>query len=129
MNNLNSGDIGFIIICAGLVFLMTPALAFFYGGMVRRKNVLNTMLSSFFICGLASVLWIVIGYSLSFGDDHGGIIGGINYLFFNNVSIDSGSVYGGTIPDALFAAFQMMFAIITCALITGSLIGRMKFKS
>ena len=129
MNNLNSGDIGFVIICAGLVFLMTPALAFFYGGMVRRKNVLNTMLSSFFICGLASVLWIVIGYSLSFGDDHGGIIGGINYLFFNNVSIDSGSVYGGTIPDALFAAFQMMFAIITCALITGSLIGRMKFKS
>ena len=129
MNNLNSGDIAFIIICTGLVFLMTPALAFFYGGMVRRKNVLNTMLSSFFICGLASVLWIVIGYSLSFGNDHGGIIGGINYLFFNNVSIDSGSVYGGTIPDALFAAFQMMFAIITCALITGSLIGRMKFKS
>lgn len=129
MNNLNSGDIAFIIICTGLVFLMTPALSFFYGGMVRRKNVLNTMLSSFFICGLASVLWIVIGYSLSFGNDHGGIIGGINYLFFNNVSIDSGSVYGGTIPDALFAAFQMMFAIITCALITGSLIGRMKFKS
>ena len=86
MENINFGDCGFIMICAALVFIMTPALAFFYGGMVRRKNVLNTILSSFFICGLASVLWIIIGYSLSFGSDHGGIIGNLSHLFFNGVS-------------------------------------------
>lgn len=126
---INFGDSAFVLICAALVFLMTPALAFFYGGMVRRKNVLNTMLSSFFICGLASVLWIIVGYSLSFGDNHGGIIGGLNYLFFSGVSSGPNALYAGTIPETLFAAFQMMFAIITCALITGSLVERMKFSS
>ena len=129
MENINFGDCGFIMICAALVFIMTPALAFFYGGMVRRKNVLNTILSSFFICGLASVLWIIIGYSLSFGSDHGGIIGNLSHLFFNGVSNAPNDTYASTIPETLFAAFQMMFALITCALITGSLIGRMKFKS
>lgn len=126
---INFGDSAFVLICAALVFLMTPALAFFYGGMVRRKNVLNTMLSSFFICGLASVLWIIVGYSLSFGTNHGGVIGGLNYLFFNGVSTGANATYAATIPETLFAAFQMMFAIITCALITGSLVGRMKFSS
>ena len=126
---LNFGDSAFVLVSTALVFLMTPGLAFFYGGMVRRKNVLNTILSSFFICGLASVLWIVIGYSLSFGTDHGGIIGGFNYLFFDNVSWAANAAYAATIPETLFAAFQMMFAIITCALITGSLVGRMKFSS
>lgn len=126
---INFGDSAFVLICAALVFLMTPALAFFYGGMVRRKNVLNTMLSSFFICGLASVLWIIVGYSLSFGTNHGGVIGGLNYLFFNGVSTGANATYASTIPETLFAAFQMMFAIITCALITGSLVGRMKFSS
>lgn len=129
MENINSGDCGFLIICAALVLLMTPALAFFYGGMVRRKNVLNTMLSSFFICGLASVMWIIIGYSLSFGGNHGGIIGDFSNVFFHNVSNSPNATYSSTIPETLFAAFQMMFAIITCALITGSLIGRMKFSS
>lgn len=129
MANISSGDCGFIIICAALVFLMTPALAFFYGGMVRRKNVLNTMLSSFFICGLASVMWVIIGYSLSFGGNHGGIIGDFSNIFFHNVSNAPNTTYASTIPETLFAAFQMMFAIITCALITGSLIGRMKFSS
>jgi Amt family ammonium transporter len=108
---------------------MTPGLAFFYGGMVRRKNVLNTILSSFFACGLASVLWIVIGYSLSFGNDIKGIIGGFNHLFFSGVSMEPNELYAATIPETLFAAFQMMFSIITPALITGSLIGRMKFSS
>ncbi|MBU5487607.1 ammonium transporter [Clostridium sp. MSJ-8] len=129
MANISSGDCGFIIICAALVFLMTPALAFFYGGMVRRKNVLNTMLSSFFICGLASVMWVIIGYSLTFGGNHGGIIGDFSNIFFHNVSNAPNATYASTIPETLFAAFQMMFAIITCALITGSLIGRMKFSS
>ena len=126
---LNFGDSAFILISTALVFLMTPGLAFFYGGMVRRKNVLNTILSSFFICGLASVLWIIAGYSLSFGSDNGGIIGGFNYLFFDGVSWGANAAYAATIPETLFAAFQMMFAIITCALITGSLVGRMKFTS
>lgn len=127
--SINSGDTAFIIISTALVFLMTPALGFFYGGMVRRKNVLNTILSSFFICGLASVLWVVIGYSLSFGDDINGFIGGFNHLFFKDVSLEPSDIYATTIPEALFASFQMMFSIITPALITGSLIGRMKFKS
>lgn len=126
---LNFGDSAFVLVSTALVFLMTPGLAFFYGGMVRRKNVLNTIMSSFFICGLASILWIVAGYSLSFGDNHAGIIGGFNYLFFNGVSTAANEAYAATIPETLFAAFQMMFAIITCALITGSLVGRMKFSS
>ena len=126
---LNFGDSAFILVSTALVFLMTPGLAFFYGGMVRRKNVLNTILSSFFICGVASVLWVAVGYSLSFGTNHGGIIGGFNYLFFNGVSTGANAAYAATIPETLFAAFQMMFAIITCALITGSLVGRMKFSS
>jgi len=96
--------------------------------MVRRKNVLNTLMSSFFICGLASVMWVLIGYSLSFGNDFHGIIGGLNFLGFNGVGADP-SAYAPTIPQELFAAFQMMFAIITPALITGSLVGRMKFSA
>ncbi|MBD7911484.1 ammonium transporter [Clostridium cibarium] len=125
----NLGDSAFVLVSTALVFLMTPGLAFFYGGMVRRKNVLNTILSSFFICGLASVLWIVVGYSLSFGDNIKGIIGGFNHLFFNGVSMEPNELYAATIPETLFAAFQMMFSIITPALITGALIGRMKFSS
>ncbi|WP_143755287.1 ammonium transporter, partial [Clostridium beijerinckii] len=118
----------FILICSALVLLMTPGLAFFYGGMVRRKNVLNTLMSSFFICGLASVMWVLIGYSLAFGDNIGGVIGGLNFFGFNGVGGDPSS-YAPTIPHELFAAFQMMFAIITPALITGSLVGRMRFSA
>lgn len=124
---INSGDVAFVLICAALVFMMTPALAFFYSGMVRRKNTLNTMMSVFFICGLASLMWIVFGYSLSFGTDHGGVIGGINHLFFEGVGAAPNSAYAPTIPEGLFAVFQLMFAIITPALIVGSLEGRMKF--
>ena len=125
---INLGDSAFILICSALVLLMTPGLAFFYGGMVRRKNVLNTLMSSFFVCGLASIMWVLVGYSLSFGNDFHGIIGGLNFLGFNGVGADP-SAYAPTIPQELFAAFQMMFAIITPALITGSLVGRMKFSA
>lgn len=126
---INYGDSAFMLVSTALIFLMTPGLAFFYGGMVKRKDVLNTILSSFFMCGLASILWIVVGYSLSFGDDIKGIIGGFNHLFFIGVSMDPNPLYAATIPETLFAAFQMMFSIITPALITGSLVGRMKFKA
>lgn len=125
---MNSGSVSFIIICSALVFLMTPALAFFYGGLVRRKNVLNTMFATMFIAGTAIVMWILFGYSLSFGSDVGGVIGGFDFLGFNNVSI-SESTRGLEISDALFAGFQMMFAVITPALITGAIAGRMKFKA
>lgn len=126
---INLADSAFIMICSAMVFFMTPGLAFFYGGMVRRKNVLNTIMSSFFICGLASVMWVLIGYSLSFGDDIHGFIGGLNFLGFNGVGADSNNVYSENLPQLLFATFQMMFSIITPALITGSLVGRMKFSA
>ncbi|OVE66225.1 ammonia permease [Clostridium diolis] len=125
---INLGDCSFVLICSALVLLMTPGLAFFYGGMVRRKNVLNTLMSSFFVCGLASIMWVLVGYSLSFGNDFHGIIGGLNFLGFNGVGAEP-SAYAPTIPQELFAAFQMMFAIITPALITGALVERMKFSA
>jgi len=129
MGTINTGDTAFILISAALVFLMTPGLALFYGGMVKRKNVLSTIMASFFICGLASVLWVAIGYSLSFSKDLGGIIGNLNWAFFSGVTGAPNADYAATIPHTLFAAFQMMFAIITPALITGALVERMKFSA
>jgi Amt family ammonium transporter len=129
VGTINTGDTAFVIISTALVFLMTPGLALFYGGMVKRKNVLSTIMSSFFICGLASVLWVAVGYSLSFGKDIGGIIGSLDWAFFNGVTGDVNASYAATIPHTLFAAFQMMFAIITPALITGALVERMKFST
>ncbi len=125
---MDSGSIAFIIICTALVFLMTPALAFFYGGLVRKKNVLNTMMATMFIAGTATLMWVLFGYSLSFGDDAGGVVGNFKFLGLSNVSITNSS-RGLVIPDLLFCAFQMMFALITPALITGSVAGRMKFKA
>lgn len=125
---MSAGSIGFMIVCSALVLLMTPALAFFYGGLVRRKNVINTMMATTFIVGLAMVMWILFGYSLSFGNDNGGLIGGFDFFGFNNVSENS-STRGLEIPDMLYAIFQMMFAVITPALITGAVAGRMKFKA
>lgn len=125
---LNSGDTGFMMIATAFVFFMTPGLAFFYGGLVRRKNVLNTMISSFFIMGLAAAMWIFFGYSLSFSGDLGGIIGNLKQVGLSGLGAQPGA-YADTIPATLFAAFQMMFAIITPALITGSVAGRMKFKA
>lgn len=125
---INSGDTGFMLICAALVFFMTPGLALFYGGLVRRKNVVNTMISSIFLIGLSIVLWVICGYSLSFGGDTAGIIGSLKWVFFNGVGMEAGP-YADNIPNFTFAAFQMMFAIITPALITGAVVGRMKFKA
>lgn len=125
---INTGDTAFVMFCAMLVFFMTPGLAFFYGGMVRRKNTLNTLMSTIFTCGLAALLWVLIGYSLSFGKGNA-IIGGFDFLCLNGVGADPNPVYASNIPHLLFAIFQMMFAIITPALITGSLAGRMKFSS
>jgi len=107
---------------------MTPGLAFFYGGLERRKNVLNTMMSSFFIMGLASALWVLIGYTLSFGGNVGGFFGTLKWFGLNGVGTDPGP-YSTTIPHLAFVMFQMMFAIITPALITGSVAGRMNFKA
>ena len=125
---LNSGDTGFMMIATALVFFMTPGLAFFYGGLVRRKNVLNTMISSFFIMGLAAAMWVFFGYSLSFSGDFGGIIGSLKQVSLSGLGAEPGA-YADTIPATLFVAFQMMFAIITPALITGAVAGRMKFKA
>lgn len=125
---LNSGDTGFMMIATAFVFFMTPGLAFFYGGLVRRKNVLNTMISSFFIMGLAAAMWVFFGYSLSFSGDLGGIIGNLKQVGLSGLGAEPGA-YADTIPATLFVAFQMMFAIITPALITGSVAGRMKFKA
>lgn len=117
-----------MMIATAFVFFMTPGLAFFYGGLVRRKNVLNTMLSSFFIMGLASLMWVLVGYSLSFSGNCGGVIGNLKSFCMTNVGWKPGA-YADGIPALLFAAFQMMFAIITPALITGSVAGRMRFKA
>lgn len=121
---METGNIAFILICSGLVFLMTPALAFFYGGLERRKNILNTMMMVICTLGLASLLWIAIGYSLSFSGDHL-LVGNLDKVFFNHVSMTKGD----GIPEGLFAAFQMMFALIATAIITGSVVGRMKFSA
>lgn len=125
---MNSGDTGFMIICAAFVFFMTPGLAFFYGGLVRRKNVCNTMMACVAIMGLSVVMWTLFGYSLSFGGNHGGIIGDFRWFALNGVGMEVGP-YADSIPHFVFCAFQMMFAMITPALITGSLVGRMKFKA
>lgn len=117
-----------MMIATAFVFFMTPGLAFFYGGLVRRKNVLNTMLSSFFIMGLASLMWVLVGYSLSFSGNCGGVIGNLKSFCMANTGWEPGA-YADGIPALLFAAFQMMFAIITPALITGSVAGRMRFKA
>lgn len=125
---MNSGDTGFMLICAALVFFMTPGLAFFYGGLVRRKNVVNTMMAIVMIMGLSVVMWALFGYSLAFCGNHGGIIGDFRWFGLEGVGWDIGP-YSDSIPNLVFCAFQMMFAIITPALITGSVVGRMKFKA
>ena len=126
----SSADISWMIVATALVFLMTPGLAFFYGGMVHRKNVISTMIKSVVAAGVVSILWITVGFSLSFGESMGGFIGNPGtFLFFKGVS--SGAPWGGapTIPLALFAIFQLMFAIITPGLVVGAVAERIKFVS
>lgn len=126
---MNTGDTAFMMICTALVFFMTPGLAFFYGGLVRRKNVVNTMMACTAIMGLSVVMWILFGYSLSFGGNHAGIIGDLRWFCLNGINMNDASPYAPTIPHFVYLAFQMMFAMITPALITGSLVGRVKFKA
>ena len=125
---MNSGDTAFMIFSTALVFFMTPGLAFFYGGLVRRKNVVNTMMACVAIMGVAIVMWTLFGYSLAFGGNHFGVIGDFRWFGLNGVGMEPGP-YADTIPHLVFCAFQMMFAIITPALFTGALVGRMKFKA
>jgi ammonium transporter, Amt family len=129
MDTINAGDTAWVLIATALVLVMTPALAFFYGGMVRKKNILSTLNLSFITIGLLSVQWVLYGYTLAFGKDLEGLLGGPNFLGFRGVGADPNPVYAGTIPHLAFAAFQMMFAIITPALITGAFVERVRFKA
>jgi Amt family ammonium transporter len=124
---LNSGDTAWMIVSTALVMMMTPAgLALFYGGMSRYKNLLNTLAMTFVAYCLASVIWVMWGYSLAFGPDKGGIIGGLDFLFLSGITPAS---LEGTIPTNVFALFQMTFACITVALVLGSIVDRMKFSA
>ena len=127
--SIDTGNTAWLLISTALVWLMTPGLALFYGGMVRRKNLLATMMMSFAIIAIVSVLWILYGYSISFGLDKSGIIGGLDWLGLKNVGQNPSSVYATTVPHLAFMAFQAMFAIITVALITGAVVERMKFSA
>lgn len=126
---VDGGDTALIAICAGMVLLMTPGLALFYGGMVRKKNVLSIMLQCFAVMALVSVQWVLFGYSLAFGPDLGHFVGGLDWIGMKNVGLEPSDIYATTIPHQLFAAFQMMFAIITAAIITGAFAERMKFSA
>ena len=126
---MNSGDTAFVLISAALVMLMTPGLALFYGGMVRNKNVLGTIMQSFIILGIITFEWVLWGYSMSFGPDHGSIIGGLDWFGLKDVGMDPSPDYGSTIPHVAFMIFQCMFAILTPALITGAFAERLKFTA
>lgn len=123
---MNAADTAFILISAALVLFMTPGLALFYGGLTRNKNVLATIMHSFFLMGLVSVLWVLVGYTLAFGPDLGGIIGGLDFLGLAGVGME-GNGPVDNIPHLAFMAFQMMFAVITPALISGAYAERIKF--
>lgn len=126
---IDTGDTAFILASTGLVMLMTPALSLFYGGMVRSKNILATLMQSFISLGIISILWVVYGYSLSFGPDIHHFIGSLDWAMLNHVGLEPSPVYAATIPHQLFMLFQMMFAVITPALITGAFAERFKFKT
>jgi Amt family ammonium transporter len=127
MSGISAGDSAFMVLSTVLVFIMTPGLAFFYGGLGRRKNVINNIFASVLAMGLCIVLWICVGYSLTFDGNTLGVIGGFGKLFLNGVSTAEPGAFAPTIPAMLFVAFQMMFAVITPALFTGSIAGRMRF--
>jgi Amt family ammonium transporter len=127
--SINYADTAWVLMSAAMVLLMTPGLAFFYGGMVRRKNFLSTIMMSFACLGLIGVLWVVYGYSLSFGPDKAGLIGGLDFFGLSGVGQEPSSVYATTIPHLAFMTYQGMFAIITVALITGAVVERIKFSA
>jgi Amt family ammonium transporter len=126
---INSGDTAWLLISTALVMLMTPGLAFFYGGMVRRKNLLSTLMMSFVMLGLISILWAFYGYSVSFGPDFKGLFGGLQWAGLLNVGMEPSTVYATTVPHFLFMMFQATFAIITVALITGGVVERIRFSA
>ncbi|BAP86684.1 ammonia permease [Paucilactobacillus hokkaidonensis JCM 18461] len=123
---MNAANTSFLVIASILVLFMTPGLAFFYGGLVSKRNVVNTMLSVFFICGLAILLWIAFGYTLSFSGNYAGIVGNLHHFFHQGINLTS--LTATKIPVGLYSIFQMMFAIITPALFVGAVVGRMRFK-
>ncbi len=126
---VDTGDTSWVLISAALVMLMTPGLAFFYGGLVRRKNMLSVLMQCLMILCLISLQWVLFGYSLSFGPDHRSLIGGLDWSFLKNVGLAPNADYAPTIPHQLFMMFQMMFAVITPALILGAFAERMKFSA
>jgi len=126
---VSAGDTAWILISAALVMLMTPGLALFYGGMVRTKNVLGTIMQSFMIIALISVQWVLFGYSLAFGPDVGGLIGDLSWFGLNGVGLTPNPDYAGTVPHQAFMIYQGMFAVITPALLMGAIAERMKFKT
>jgi Amt family ammonium transporter len=125
---INSGDTAWVLVSSALVLLMTPGLAFFYGGLVRSNQVLNTMKMSFVSLGIGAVLWALVGYSLAFGSGNA-FIGGFEWLGLQSVTAEPNPQYGPTVPHYAFVVFQMMFAVITPALISGAIVGRMRFKA
>jgi len=127
--SIDAGNTAWMLISTTLVMLMTPGLAFFYGGMVRRKNALSTIMMSFMTLGLIGVLWVLYGYSLAFGPSVGGIIGDLSWIGLGGIGQGPSTEYATTVPHLVFVAFQMMFAIITVALITGAVVERMKFSA
>jgi ammonium transporter, Amt family len=128
MPGLDTGNTGFMLLCTSLVMLMTPGLAFFYGGLVGRKNVLTIMMQSFASMGWTTVIWFAVGYSLCFSGN-GPIIGNLDKAFLNGIGLDTPAPLNPTIPEFVFVAYQMMFAIITPALITGAFANRVTFKA
>lgn len=127
---IDSGDTAWMLISSAFVLLMTPGLAFFYGGMVSRKNVISTLMQSFVALGVVSLIWVIVGFSIAFGDSIGGIFGNpFTYFNFRNVTLSPNPDFSSTIPFLLYALFQMKFAIITPALITGSFAERVRFRS
>ena len=127
MHPIDTGDTAWLLASAALVMFMTPGLAFFYGGLVRAKNVVGTIMQSFIALALVTVLWVLVGYTLAFGPDHAGLIGGLDFLGLRHVGADP-SAYAPTVPASAFMVFQLMFAIITPALIAGAFAERMKFS-
>src|SRR5262245_33679594 len=125
---INTGDTAWVLVATALVTMMTPALGFFYGGMVRKKNILSTLNLSIITMGLIGLQWVLWGYTLAFGTSMGGLIGGLDHLGLNGIGAEPNAAYAATIPGLAFAAFQMTFAVITPALITGAFVERINFK-
>jgi len=126
---MNTGDTAWLLVSAALVMFMTPGLALFYGGMVRRKNVLGTVVQSFIVLGLISVEWVLVGYSMAFGPDVGGVIGDFSWAGLSGVGLAPFKEYAATVPHQAFMIYQMMFAVITPALITGAFAERFRFST